>query len=343
MKAGVVQNSGLSPLQVVTAAQSLPPASPRIRSALVVKPDTVSVADSFTLSVTLQLPRESRIDWPALDSNAALSQRGAVQVRDEGVGGDLRRETAIYTLAPWDTGAVPIALPEVVIRIGDEALRVPFHTQVYVRSVLPGDTTQHVPKPARDLFPRQVPWWEQWWPVVAVLAALALLYWLHRRRRKPAHAGVAAAIDFHARAIAEFDRLDKLALADLGERGRYVALAVEILRTYLADRVTSATLSLTSSELVTAVRDDSRIPVTRLAPLLGESDAIKFARYPISVERARELAKEARDIVDEVERAEHERKDRIAAAEAEAKREESRAREIEDDAARRRSRRKGAA
>jgi hypothetical protein len=102
-------------------------------------------------------------------------------------------------------------------------------------------------------------------------------------------------------------------------------------------------LSQTSSELVTAVRDDTRVPVTRLAPLLGETDAIKFARYPISVARARTLAAEARGVVDDIERAEQERLAAAAAAEAASKKLDERVRERDEDEARRRSRRKGAA
>jgi LPXTG-motif cell wall-anchored protein len=111
-------------------------------------------------------------------------------------------------------------------------LRVPLDAQVYVRSVLPGDTTQHVPKPARDLFPRVIPWWEQWWPAVAILLTLALLYWLFKRRkRKAVESVVTKPLDPYERAKHDFERLDRLALPDSGESGRFVALAVEVLRT----------------------------------------------------------------------------------------------------------------
>jgi hypothetical protein len=39
------------------------------------------------------------------------------------------------------------------------------------------------------------------------------------------------------------------------------------------------------------------MPVDRLAPVLDESDMIKFARRAVSTERAREIAREARAIV----------------------------------------------
>jgi hypothetical protein len=43
------------------------------------------------------------------------------------------------------------------------------------------------------------------------------------------------------------------------------------------------------------------MPVQRLATLLGEADLVKFARRPVTAERARELGQEARVIVHEVE------------------------------------------
>lgn len=336
-------------LSVLRAAQQSPASTqppqggPRVRAGAVVRPDTVTVADPFTFTVTVEVPRDARVEWPSLDSAAVVSQRAPVQVRDV-PGVDSRQETAVYQLAAWDTGAVAIGLPHAVVRLSDGVVRVPLDAQVYVRSILPADTSQHVPKPARDLFPREVPWWELWWPVAAVLLALALLYWLWRRRRhRKGTVTAPAPLDIYTRAMNDFDRLDRLALADSGERGRYVALAVEVLRTYLTGRVRQATLSQTSSELVTAVRDDTRVPVTRLAPLLGETDAIKFARYPIDLARARVLAAEARGVVDDIERAERERLAAVAAEEAAAQQARRGDREREEDEARRRSRRKGAA
>ena len=331
--------STASPLTTAAQDSVQQAGAPRIRAGSVVRPDTVRVADVFTYTVTVELPRDARIEWPSIsDTTAAVSQRATVSVNDDATGA-IRRETATYSLAAWDTGSVPLGLPDAVVRQGDYTVRIPLGAQVYVRSVLPGDTTQHVPKPARDLFPRQVPWWEQWWPAALVLLALALLYWLFRRRRTTQVATARAPMDYYARAMHDFERLERLALVDSGERGRFVALAVEVLRTYLTARVPVATLSLTSSELVTAVRDDTRVPVTRLAPLLGETDAIKFARFPIDLARARQLAAEARGIVDDIERAEQARLAVIAEQQAQAQKLETAAKRRDEDAARKKSRR----
>jgi hypothetical protein len=101
------------------------------------------------------------------------------------------------------------------------------------------------------------------------------------------------------RAEAEFQRIEALALLDAGERGRYVTLTVEVLRDYLAARYAEATLSLTSTELQRSIRHLPHVPQDRLTRVLTDADLIKFARRPVSTERARDLGREARAIVNE--------------------------------------------
>jgi hypothetical protein len=72
---------------------------------------------------------------------------------------------------------------------------------------------------------------------------------------------------------------------------------VEVLRDYLAARYATATLSLTSTELLTTMRGERAVPNDRLVRTLNEADLIKFARRTVSNDRARELGREARAIV----------------------------------------------
>lgn len=314
------------------------PQAARIRAGVVVRPETVTVGDPFVLLATVELPADGRVSWPAIDDTLApVSMRAPVRVRS--VERERRELTAEYQLAAWAVGVVPVGLPDAIVSAGGRTVRVPLTAQVVVRSVLPGDTALHVPKPAKALFPREVPWWTRWWPVAAVLAALALLAWLVARRRRPTFV-VPAGVDVHARALHEFDRLERLALVDAGERGRYVALAVDVMRLYLAARCPAASLAHTGGELVAAVADDARVPHGALAELLAEAEAVKFAHRPLDGAQARVLAALARRIVDEVEIAEQARR---AAEEAErraAQAEAAEARAEAEDDARRRSRRR---
>jgi hypothetical protein len=171
--------------------------------------------------------------------------------------------------------------------------------QVYVRSVLPGDTSKHRPKPARDVVLAARSWWPLLLALVAALVLLALLGWWWWRRRR---AAVAVALDPLALAEREFARIDALGLLEAGERGRFVALNLEVMRDYLAERFHDAPRSLTSTELLAAMLEQPTVPIGRLAPLLAEADLVKFAARLVTSERARQLATETRAVVREIDR-----------------------------------------
>ena len=164
-----------------------------------------------------------------------------------------------------------------------------------MQSVLPADTAQRVPKPPRDVFELESV------PVVAGRGASSprssrsacSIWWWIRRRRRPKPAVV---VDPFERAVAEFQRIEALGLLDAGERGRYVALMVEV----------AARLSRRALRRGGAVADEHRAAArgARAAARAGRSadarcstdaDLIKFARRPVSTERAREIGREARD------------------------------------------------
>ena len=316
------------------------PKLPAIRAGALVRPDTVTVGDPFTLTISLEVPSDATVSWPSItDTSAAVSMRAAPTVSRQ-VQGGIRSETAQYAMAAWDVGELAMGLPDISVRLASGVVAVPIRdARIIVRTVLPLDTALHVPKPARPLFPRSVPWWELWWPAAVAVAALTLLWWLWRRRRhRVLRKDVATRSAFES-AMDDFERLRRLALADVGERGRAVALAVEILRTYLAARIVAASMSRTSDEVLGAVALDRRVPNGRLSALLAESDAIKFAQRTVTTVRSVELQTEAKSIVEVIERAEQARRQAEDDARKAAERTEHDERAAEEDAARRRSRR----
>ena len=325
------------------SAGALPLGPTPLRAGTLVRPDTVRVGDRFVLVVSIQVPNDARIEWGAItDSTAAVAMRAPARVRSTPQG-PVRLETATYDLAAWDVGTLPIGMPDAKVHIGAQTIQVPLrNARVIVKSVLTGDSTLRTPKPAKDLFPRIVRWWEAWWVAALVIAGLVLLWWLWRRRKRGGSGAERSTLDVYARAMHDFERLERLALADAGEGGRYVALAVEVLRTYLDVRVPSAALSLTSTELAVVLADDIRVPIAPMLLLLEEADGIKFARRAVTTARARQLAADARAIVEQIERAEQAR---VAAEEARRKAEEQAKRtevQREEDEARRRSQAKSA-
>ena len=271
-----------------------------IRAGASVSKDTVTVGEAFEVRLRVRAPVGAEIRFPENPDTA-----GTVQARDPRtiVTTDSTQsldQTAIYRMSAWDVGRQPIQLGEVVVLWSDASSAgersVPVaNLTVFVRTVLPRDSTLRVPKPARPL-------WEikpfPWWILAALLAAIAVgiaIWWWMRRRRRGAPAVV---VDPYVRAQKEFTRLEAMGLVDAGERTRFVALAVEVLRDYLAARYSEAELSLTSRELVAALRRSPAIPNEQLARVLHEADLAKFARWSLTEERARNLAREARNIVE---------------------------------------------
>jgi hypothetical protein len=332
--AGIASAPSRTPAQV-------PAPGAKVQAGSVVRPDTVEVGDRFTYSVTVAVPQGARIEWGAITDTAAwVAQMGAVRIVDEGTKIGVHRERAEYTLSAWNIGEQKLGVPDATVRIDGAVTKIPLgDAKVFVRSVLPADTAQRVPKPARDLFLREVPWWQRWWPALLVLLALALLWWLWRRRRKAKTGATGPApLNPFQRAMHEFERLERLHLADAGECGRYVALATDVMRLYLAARVPNAALSLTSAELLLVALEDDRVPRDRFISLLADADGVKFAARAVTPDRARELAAEARGIVTEIERVETLRRKAEEAARQAAEQAAERERAAAEDAARKASR-----
>ena len=281
--------------------------------------DSVTVGDPFRLTVRVHAPRGAAIEFPAgPDSGAAVE---ALDPRQERQGPDTTAldVTASWRLAAWDTGDLPLRLRDIVVRLDGRERRIPLGAlTVHVKSVLPADTTKRVPKPQRALFEFGRPWW--YW-LLAALAAIGLIglfwWWWHRRRKRQQ----GEVDDPFADAEGEFERVERLGLVEAGERGRYVALMVDVLRTYLSRRISEAHPSLTTNELLIAVRESRLVPVNRLALVLADADLVKFARRATSAEHARELGSEARGIVAAIHAAELRAAEEAKRAEAEAPKE----------------------
>jgi hypothetical protein len=200
-----------------------------------------------------------------------------------------------YRVAAWNVGEQTITLGDVVVTVQGRSRRISLAGhKVFVASVLPADSAQRVPKPARPLYEFSAPLWWLWAALGALALVLILLWWWWRRRKRGRPAVIP---DPYPVAEREFARIEALGLIEAGERGRYVTLVVEVLRDYLAARYPAALLSLTSTELLAALRGQSAVPNDRLMRVLNEADLIKFAQRPVTADRAREIGREARAVV----------------------------------------------
>lgn len=296
------------------AARPAQPAIP-VQMGYTIEPDTVTVGDPFRLTVRIHAPRGASIEFPAgPDSGAAVDALDPRQERQEPDTTALDLTTT-WRMAAWDTGDLPLRLQDIVVKLDARERRIPLSAlTVHVKSVLPADTAQRIPKPQRALFEFGIPWW--YWLLVALAAIglIGLFWWWWRRRRKRNQGDVD---DPYADAEADFERVERLGLVEAGERGRYVALMVEVLRNYLSRSIPEAHPSLTTNELLISVRENRFVPVNRLALVLADADLVKFARRGATAERARELGAEARGIVGAVHAAELKAAEEARRAEAE--------------------------
>ena len=271
----------------------------RVQTGITISKDTVTVGEPFEVRVRVRAPAGATIRFPDNPDTAATVQARdprTIIVNDSVESAD---QTATYRVAAWDIGAQPVRIGDIAVTWSgatrDERAVPAGSVQVFVRSVLPADSALRVPKPARPLWEvRAFPWWLLWLLLAAIAIGLLAWWWL-RRRRRPVPAVV---IDPYIRAQKEFTRLESMGLVDAGERTRYVALAVEVLRDYLVARHPDASLALTSRELLNALRKHSTVPIEQLARVLHEADLAKFARWSLTEDRARNLAREARAVVE---------------------------------------------
>ena len=267
-----------------------------VKVAARVAADSVRVGDPFRVTIGVRAPVGATIDFPReLDSTSAVQSLDPVNVRTSADTSAVE-QYADYRVAAWDVGKQGIRLDDIIVKLGSATRRIPVTgATIFVKSVLPADSAKRIPKPPRDLFEvNPFPWW-LWALLAAVVIGLILLYWWWRRRRR--RAKPVPAIDPFKQAEEEFERIERLALLEAGERGRYVTLVIEVLRDYLAARHMRAALSLTSTELQRAVRELPTVPEPRLTRVLTDADLIKFARRAVSSDRARDLGREARAIV----------------------------------------------
>jgi len=293
--------------QQAALAQRIP-----VQAGATVDRDSVTVGDVVRLTIRVRAPLGATINFPAgVDSLGPVQSLEPPQVRNGADSASATDRLAVYRVAAWDVGALAIRLGEVLVQTDDGERRIAIRLpSLAVRSILPADSTLHVPKPARELIPARpvAPWW-LWLAIAVAIAVLAGVVWWWRRRRQGSTAPTG---DPYADAEREFDRVERLGLVAAGEHGRHAVLMTDVLRRYLAARGTGATLAHTSGELLVTLRGAPTVAHDQLQPLLERVDAVKFARAPLGGNEARAIGVDARAIV----RHEHERAAAIAAAAA---------------------------
>lgn len=303
---------------------TVPQASPAAANGLPVQmgfriaPDTVLIGQPFSLFIRVLAPRGVRFEFPAGPDTTTQNGVRPIELRGEKLVSQLGdTAVALYRLVAWDVGSQPLRIPDVRVTFeGQERRPSLASASVFVKSVLPADTSLRVPKPARPLIVLPVINWLRWLALLAAIVALALAWWAWRRYRnrpKPP-------VDPYVRAQQEFAKVESRRLIETGEPEEHMAAMVDVTREYLAARVPGVRRSDTTTELLSAMQPRQGIEV-ELPELLERADLVKFARASVNEQEAREAGAQVRAIVDHVEariNPESEPGKRLAAARARA-------------------------
>ena len=266
---------------VLTTGSLAAQSSPRISVGVV--PETVTVGDRFRSVVRISAPAGFRVVFPpAPDSSAALQPVDSARIiAAQG------EWTAVYPLVGWST-ALPSEPPRLAVRMirpdgAAEIVRVALPLPS-VRSVLPPDSAEVEPKPARDVvdLPRGFPWLALIAALIAALGAL-LWWWKGRMGVRPlplAAPPPSAPPDPRADALATLDRLRSAGLLERREWKEFHSRLAGVLRGYLAILSPRWSDDLTTWELIAMLREEGIEPgqVEELYEILSDADLVKFAR-----------------------------------------------------------------
>src|SRR5256885_12918380 len=155
-----------------------------------VRPDPVLAGQPSSLFVKVLAPKGVRFEFPAGPDTTTQNGVRPIELRGEKIVtmlGDTA--VALYHLVAWDVGIQPLRLPDVRVSFqGQERHPALGGASVFVKSVLPADTSLRVPTPARPFIPLPVFNWLRWLTLLAALTAIALAWWAwgrYRDRPKP--------------------------------------------------------------------------------------------------------------------------------------------------------------
>ena len=275
-----------------------PPATLPVQMGYRVNPDTVLIAQPFNLFIKVLAPKGVRFEFPLGPDTTTQNGVRPIELRGEKIVSMLGdTAVALYHLVAWDIGTQPLRFPDVRVTFEGQERRPPLGAaSVFVKSVLPADTSLRIPKPARPLIVLPVINWLLWLGLLAAAIAAVLLWWAWRRYRNRPR----PPLDPYVRAQQEFARIAARRLLEDGKSEEYFAAMVDVAREYLVARIPGIRRSDTSSELVRAMKPREGVEA-ELPRLLEEADLVKFARAETAREEATEAGLTLRAVVDHVE------------------------------------------
>ncbi len=285
-----------------TVAPARPTPAFPVQLGVKLTPDTVTVGQRFIALIKIHAPPGATIDFPTESDSAAKATATATQMIGKPAVQTTQDSTGVtgsaaYRLAAWDVDAQSLGIGDIVVRLNGKTGYVSLGSQhVFVKSVLPADTTKRIPKPPRSAIDIKPFDWLQWLIALAVLIVGAILWrvlvWYRRRKNAP--------LDPHTTAEREFARIEAMGLVAAGEGEKHAALMSGVMRDYLSARAPGIERSQTSSELL-ASADWIHGVAKGLGELLWRTDLVKFAAARVLPDEADRLGVAARGVVNAVE------------------------------------------
>lgn len=291
--------AGLAMLLLVQGAgapQRAPTVSARIT------PESPAVGEPITVELRVRAPRGTLVRFPVLpDTGSRIEPLDPRSISAASPAGEVD-ETATYRVIAWDTGAVDLRFADVTLERDGRTTRYPVRVgAMRIRSVLPRDSAQRSPKPARaPLDAPTMPW--RWLVALAVLGGLG--WWGWRRRRRQRETGLRIDPGAGVRARQGFAHLRALDLISAGETGRHALAHVQVLRTYLAARWPELSTALTARELESTLPGlEFPILPERVVAVVASSEQLAYAAADFTPDAARRLALDVTAVVEDLEAA----------------------------------------
>jgi len=171
--AGLLLRQTVAGAQVPAAAGELP-----VQMGYRVNPDTVLIAQQFNLFIKVLAPKGVRFEFPLGPDTASQNGVRPIEIRGEKIVSMLGdTAVALYHLVAWDVGTQPLRFPDVRVSTQGQERLIPLGgASVFMKSVLPADTSLRIPKPARPLIVLPVFNWLLWGAILAAAIALILLW-----------------------------------------------------------------------------------------------------------------------------------------------------------------------
>lgn len=267
-----------------------------------ITPEAPAIGEPITVELRVRAPRGSEIRFPVLaDTGTRIEPLDPRAIRDTPNGGQLDR-TAIYRLIAWDTGSVDLAFSDIIVRRDGAEQRFPVRFEsVRIRSLLPRDTAQRVPRESRaPMDVSTMPW--RWLVGGAVVLVLAFWGWRRHRRSRaaaPARPDPGAAV----RARAAFAHLRALDFLGAGEPGRHALAHVSVTRRFVGERWPTLPIPLTAQELEARLPEiDFPILPDRLVSLARRAEALAYAAATVTAPDAERIAIDSVAIVEDLEK-----------------------------------------